>query len=686
VAVSNRKGESSYYWSFGYTDRNGILSGDRYKNYRTRLNLETTIAKFLTVGMNTNFSVRDEGYFTADAEDRWTLSPYASYNIGDTSMQERWWKYPMEDVSAAYDAYDNLYKDKMDMYYNLSSNMYAKVKLPLNIEYQFNFTPHLQFRNYYYHESSKHVEWASKGGYAQRSNYVTYDWQIDNVLRWKREMGFHNLEATLLYNAEKNQYWATTAEASLFSPNDVLGYHRMQAGTVPLTSSDDQYESGDALMARLFYSFKNRYMVTASVRRDGYSAFGDNYKRATFPAVALGWVFTEEGFMKDASSNWFNYGKLRFSWGVNGNRSIGKYSAISDMTSSAHPYIDGNGSAYITSQMYVNRMANADLRWERQQSYNFGLDFAMFDNILSGSIEGYTGQTYDLLVSRKLPDITGFSSVYANLGQLNNSGLEITLNAQILKKENVNWKATLTYSMNRRKLVSLYGDMEDIYNEEGEVIGQKESDDLTNGWFIGKDPNVIWAYERIGVWQLGEEEEAKVYGLLPGDFKYKDQNGDGVMTNDDKVFQGYTTPRSRWTFNTDINFCKNWTASASFYANFGQKGTFNIAANRPGFLDRTSNYDLPRWTEFNPINDYGRLESQNIGNYYIAKSFIRFDNFSIAYSLPKTVAEKLHMQNMRISANIRNVFCWSPTFNYWYDPEQGNYFPRTFTLGVHFAL
>lgn len=686
VALSNKKEESSYYWSFGYTDREGILIGDRYKNYRTRLNLETTVAKFLTLGMNTNFAIRDEGFLTAASDDIWELSPYAGYYLDDPDASDSLKKYPMDNPTAALDLFDIPYQAIEKMYYNLSSNLYAKVKLPFNIEYQFNYTPHLQFYNYFYHKSMKHFEWAPVGGSAERTHDITYNWQIDNILRWKHEWGNHTIEATALYNSEQGNYWSTTSTTTNFSPNDILSYHRMQAGTVPAASSNDTYYTGDALMARMFYSFGNKYMVTASVRRDGYSAFGANNKRATFPAVALGWVFTNEKFMENAVDGWLNYGKLRLSYGINGNRSIGQYASISDMTSGPHPYINSNGIIYKTSQLYVNQMSNPNLKWERQAAWNVGLDFSLFNNILSGSIEGYIAETADLLVSRKLPDITGFSSVYSNLGQLNNSGLEITLKAKIINNENFRWDATGTFSMNRRKLISLYGDMEDILDASGKVIGQKEQDDITNGWFIGHDPDAIWTYRWNGTWKTDEAAEAAKYGCQPGDFKYVDINGDGVMTNDDKQFIGYTTPRSRWTLATDATICKNWTVSASFYSYWGQMGTFNQAANVSNFPDRTSSYDQPRWMPDNQIDEYARIGSKNIGSKYVEKSFIRMDNLSVAYNLPKSVCEKVHVQNARVSASIRNVFCWSPMFNYWYDPENGGYYPRTFNLGVHFAL
>src|SRR5690606_29727879 len=155
--------------------------------------------------------------------------------------------------------------------------------------------------------------------------------------------------------------------------------------------------------------------------------------------------------------------------------------------------------------------------------------------------------TKDLLVARALPDIIGFNSVAANLGELEIKGFEISLNSNLMRRENYEGNGSFNFALHPRKIKKLYSDMEDITNAQGNVIGQREKDDIKNRWFIGQDPDRIWNYERIGVWQIGEEEEAEKYGMQPGDFKYKDQNNDGFLTEeDDKVFQHYTTPRFRW--------------------------------------------------------------------------------------------------------------------------------------------
>jgi TonB-linked SusC/RagA family outer membrane protein len=697
VGVSSRTDNLTYYWSLGYADREGIVVGDDFSTFRTRLNLESKITDFLSVGMNTGFSSRDESAMPCAWGSMIRITPLGSNNIGDPDVSDYVVKYPGNDPEAPNPFYDNMYRERKKLYTTLNSNLFARLTLPFGFEYQLNYIPRYQLYEYYNHDSSNHFEWAAKGGESTRETEKILSWQIDNILRWKREFNrIHSVEVTLLANAEKYQSWKQKMTTKQFSPSDVLGYHRMQAGTVPLNESDDQYQTGDALMGRVFYSFRNKYMLTASIRRDGFSAFGQQHPRATFPALALGWVFTSESFAKSLTDV-LSYGKLRFSWGQNGNRSIGRYDALSDMTSGAHPYIDQNGNLYISSQLYVNRMANRGLKWESTASYNLGLDFALFGDRLSGSIEGYMSRTNDLLVDRALPEITGFSSVTANLGQIANRGLEITLNANVLNIQNLSWTSSANFSLNRRKIVHLYGDMVDVLDAGGNVVGQKEADDIKNKWFIGQDPDRIWDYDRIGVWQTNEKEDAAKYGLQPGDFKYRDNDEDGVLTDDDKVFQGYRTPRFRWTWRNEFAFCRDFTLSFMMYSYWGHYDTYNYAANTQGFPDRNSDYVRPRWTPSSPINDYARIGSKNLGTYYMERSFIRLDNVTLSYNVPKNFLRKFKVENLRLSASVRNAAVFAPKWNFW-DPERGwNYSdnkeadtstptPRTFNLSLNFTL
>lgn len=681
VSVSNATDYTSQYFSVNWADREGVITGDRFTNFRIRANLESKITSFLTVGLNSQFSSRNEGFLKNEWSQMTMISPYGSNNIDDPESLYQRRPTGLDPVNPFY---DNLYTDRKDVHQTLNTKFYTQITLPFGIEYVMNFTPYLNWYEYYNHHSSKGENFKATGGESMRKTTKQFNWQVDNIIRWKKEFAkIHNVEVTLLANAEKAQYWSTIAQSNGYTPNDVLGYHQLQSGSVQKVASEDTYQTGDALMGRLFYSYQNKYMVTTSVRRDGYSAFGKKNPRAVFPAVALGWVFTQEKFLEKTNS-WLNYAKLRLSWGENGNRDIGQYAALAQMVSGLRPYIDNSGNIYTTSQMYVNTMANYNLKWERTASFNFGLDFSLFQEILSGSIEAYVAKTNDLLVNRALPNITGFTSVTANLGQLQNKGLEITLNANVLKTKDFQWAASANFSLNRRKINQLYGDMVDSTDDKGNVTGQKEADDETNGWFIGQDPDRIWSYEREGVWQLSEKEQAAVYGCQPGDFKYTDQNADGIMNNKDKIFQGYKTPRFRWTLRNELTY-KDFSFSAVLYSYWKYYGAFQRAANNYSFPDRTSDYDFPRWTSTNPINDYARIGSKNIGTNWIDKSFIRLENVTLSYNVPKTIIQRFAVQSLRLSCSMQNAAVWAPDWNFW-DPESESVTPRTFSFGINVTL
>lgn len=376
--------------------------------------------------------------------------------------------------------------------------------------------------------------------------------------------------------------------------------------------------------------------------------------------------------------------------GQNGNRDIGQYDALAKLNSGLHPYIDQNGNIYVTSQIYVDRMANKGLKWERTSSYNIGLDFSLFNDRLRGSMETYMTETTDLLVDRALPSILGFASVKANLGKLANKGFELSLNGDIIRTNDFTWTSSGSFSFNRRKLKSLYGDMEDVLDENGNVIGQKEKDDPKNGWFIGHDPDQIWDYEFGGVWQLGQEEEASKYGCKPGDFRFIDQDGNGVLDDDDKTFQGYKTPRFFWSWRNEFIY-KDFSLSFMLYSDIGHYDYYNHASNSGGMFDRYSTYDQPRWTPENPTNEYGRIGSYRFANYYKKKTFVRMDNISLSYAVPKDFLKKFKVQNMRISLTARNPF----TITGWdyFDVEatkknrdDGLYGMRSYNISFNFTL
>lgn len=685
VNVSGKTNMLNYYWSLGFDDNEGIVKYDEFQIYRSRIKLDAKITDFLNVGVNTLFSMRKEPGAAASWGMIDNLSPWGQPTNPDGSMKI----YPTDDaVAAKHPLIDRAYTHKDYTYKSLDNILYAKVKLPFEIEYELRYSPRFTNNELYLHNSSEHPEYGMLGGKATRNTSSSMLWQVDNILTWKKNFNHtHDFNVTLLANAEKNQDWSQIMNGEQFVPNDVLGWHNMGAATIRTISSNDTYSTGDAYMARLFYSFKSKYLLTGTVRRDGYSAFGMENPRATFPSLALGWVISEENFMKDLT--WLDYSKLRFSWGKTGNRSIGIYNALSTLSNGMITYVDNTGNVYQESYLNANRMGNRLLQWENTSSLNLGLDFNLFGQRVNGSVELYSMNTTNLLVNRSLPSVTGYSSVTSNLGKINNKGIEFTLNTVNIDNPNFTWDTSFNISYNKNKIVSLYGDMEDILDDKGNVIGQREVNDISNGWFIGHAIDEIWDFEVLGVWQEGEEAEAAKYKLAPGDFKLADINSDGQFTNEDKTFQGYRTPPIRWSIRNNFTFYKNFDLSFLIYSNWNYKREFDEAKHNPTMtLERFNSFVIPYWTPENPTNDFARLNSNMAGvayKFWQDMSFIRLDNISLGYTLPKEYANRLKLSDLRLSISAKNVALFTKSFVLW-DPEYAGPTPSYVTFGLNFSL
>ncbi|MBD0825401.1 SusC/RagA family TonB-linked outer membrane protein [Aestuariibaculum marinum] len=651
VSVSGRSDNSSYYTSLNYVDNEANLVGTGYSAIRARLNLESKPNDFITYGINTQFTNRDEAYVNVGGYR--PLSPYGSLYEDDGVT----YKYYPNDNLNGYNPFINReYIDRTNDINVLNSALYLKIDLPWGITAQTTYSPRYQWRNYLNHKSTAHPLWADATDTATRTNSKQFYWQVDNTIKWNKEFGKHAFDITFLANWEKLQTWSNTMVNSGFQPSDVLGAHGIEWGTNPRVSSNDTYSTGDALMGRLHYSYDDRYMITGTVRRDGYSAFGQDNPRANFPSIAGAWVFSNESFFP--KSNVFNYGKLRLSWGLNGNRDIGMYQALMELDSRKYLYIDSSGQPISINAYYAYRMANSKLQWENTESYNIGLDFGFINNRINGSIDLYQKKTNDLLIQRDLPDIIGFSNVWSNIGEVENTGVEFALNTINIQKGDFKWETFFGFSHNTNKINSLHGLMEDVLDGEGNVVGQKEADDIGNGWFIGKSIDEIWDYKILGVWQLGEEEEAALYGQSPGDFKFLDKDGNYKYTNVDKEFQGSKVPTTRLSMRNTFTM-KNFTFSFNMYSYLGQKKSFNRAKNDGALINTTNQIITEYWSEDNPTNDYARLSSKAPSgiNYNVWRKadFMRLDNISLGYKVPETYLKPLKISDLNLNMTVKNA-------------------------------
>ncbi len=669
----------TYYWSIGYLDNKGIILGDKYSTVRSRMNADYKVVNWLNVGINAQFSDRDESSVPANLS-FYGNSPYGQMFDNEGNLM----RLPHGHTD---NPLLNYYRqDRLRKINGLFANMYADVKLPFGINYRVSFQPRYEtMKDLLFTSTDKRLGGLpSDISQGSREEYSHYEWMVDNLLKWNKEIGPHKIDATFLYNIEESNHWASVQKNKNFSPSEQLSYHGLQFGDGPSVSNDDYRSTGDALMARLNYTYDDRYLLTASVRRDGYSAFGTLNPRATFPALAFAWRISEEDFFKFKPISQL---KLRLSWGANGNRDIGIYSALARVNSNL--WYDGSTPRV---GVFNSSLSNTSLRWEKTESFNVGLDVGILNNRIDVSVDYYDMTTKALLMDRSLPSPTGFDNITSNLGELGNRGLEMTVNTVNVSKQNITWKTGFTFSFNRNKIKELFGDM-----GEYTLLGETQYGDIpdfTNKWFPGQALDVVWDYELSGIWQVDEAAEAAKYGMRVGDFKAVDVDNDGVYNElVDKQFIGYTNPRYRLGLSNDFTLYKNLTASVFIRADLGHMDQYpNALLVGWESNDRASRNvgPVPYWTPENPINDYARLDVSTSGyggglRIFKPRSFVRIQDITLSYTMPSIVSNRMRLNNLRVFGAVRNL----GTFTKWpnWDPESGNTpMPRSYTLGLSLSL
>ena len=704
ASISGATEKVNYYLGFGYLKNQGAIQGDDYKAYRANMKINAKITDWLEMGANVNFQDRsDTSQPVPLGSNYWDdnqlrESPYASRYTADGSEQQ----YPRtgNPTNGGYNYhFQQQYIGLQKGYTVLNTIFNAKVTLPYGFTYQFNIAPRLQWFYDRYHMSAElpNSDPATRG--VNRNSSKTYNWNLNNTLTWDRTFNdLHHFTVTLVQEAEENKYWSDNISARNITPTDVLGFHYIQGANKEQSSfeTNDTHYTAAAYLGRLFYGFMDRYMLTATVRRDGYSAFGQNNPWANFWSLGASWVLSEEKFAQDWK--WLNMAKLRLSYGTNGNRSLkDTYLALSNLANGGlyAYYKYGSTSQEVLNALQVSRLGNPNLEWEKTSSWNFGLDFSVLDRRLSGSIDVYHKRTHDMIMAQRLPNFTGFSSITTNLGEVTNTGFEITLRSVNIDQENFKWNTSVGFSYNKNKIKHLYYE----YDESG-----KELDDTSNGWFIGKPIGEIWYWETDGIWQADEAKQAALVNQKPGDPKVvnvctdddkilEDGTRVPVYNDKDRTYQGTTQPPIYWNMRNDFEFFKDFTFSFSMYSYMGHKsraGYWLNGDNSGSMFTQTCNtFEKEYWTPENPTNEYGRLNAvgpsgvTGIEKVY-NRSFVRLDNITLGYTLPRNLTNKWGIQRVHVTAGINNVF----TIDGWEygDPETGGFANRQFQFGLNVTL
>ncbi len=652
INFSGQSNTTSYYVSGSYTKENGILLNDAFKRLTFNANVETKLTDWLTVGMVSSYSYRDYSGLEASLSAARTASPLATNKIGlptyDTYLTgELYMPYPLA----------NLYADNSDKRNNFNILGTATVTVPMvkGLSFKLDFSNDYNNRGNFTFYPLQHPTGAPVLGSARKEHNDTRNLLFNGITSYVRSFGDHNFNATLLYTREQRAGNYSYLRSDKFD-NPVLGYNSMELGTQMSMNTDAWQEQNLGYMGRLVYSYKNRYMLTGTVRKDGFSGFGRDNKTATFPSLSLGWVLSEEQFFSPENV----YLKLRASYGLNGNQGIGRYSSYSRMATS--PYAFGQ-TTYIG--VYPSTLGNSSLSWESTASLNLGIDYGFMNDRITGSIELYQAETSDVLVQRAIPISTGFTNVWTNIGGITNKGFEVSIKSVNVQKADVKWTSAFSFSLNRDKISKLYG-------------GENDKD-IGNSWFVGQSISALYDYEMSG----GLWTEAELYNKqtpanwYPGQIKYNDLNNDGVIepTNDRKVI-GYRNPSYRFGINNMLTY-KNFTLS--FFINSVQGGkkyymednssVVNISWNSDDVYRINASAVRPYWTPVNGVNDATGVYNTPVvhGGMYENRSFVRLQDISLAYQLNRKTLEYLKIQNARVYVASKNPY----TYTKWsgWDPE-----------------
>jgi len=646
-SVSGASDKINYLLSLGYTNQSGIIRHDDFKRKSVRINLESHLTDWWKAGMQSfgSFVNKDgaEPSMNGIIQQSPLIAPFDEN--GDLVPNPFNTNYS--------NPFQGYYTEDYERHNYFFANLYSEINFPFlkGLSYRINFGNNYRVNQH----NIANPYGAGLTGSASKEHVSYYDYTLDNILTFNRSFEKHDINITLLYGAveRKNDY--TSAEANGFS-RLTLGYNSLEQGANQFTYSDAWSEALAYQMARLNYKYKNRYLLTATIRRDGFSGFAANHKYGTFPSVALGWIATNESFMK---LPWLDYLKVRGGYGISGNQTS-RYYSLSKVSGGAS-YVFGDGGSTLFGQQ-VESLPNPDLRWERTAGMNAGVDFTVLKDRLSGSIDYYNTNTNDLLFNVKIPVITGFDDISTNVGKIRNHGLELSLTSRNLELKDFRWRTTFNFSRNVNKILKLVGT---------DANGDGMEDDLVaSGLFIGKSINTLYGYQANGIYQLGETPPD---GYYVGTYRVVDQNNDGVITPDDRVILGRGEPAYRFSL---LNTFEYKGFSLSIFLNSIQGGKDGyLGANSPTILRdaNTVRYNylstIDYWSPTNPDGKYPRsFVAPTISpTIYQDRSFIRLQDVSLAYRFTGAWVHKLKLQNLNVYVSGKNLATWTK-WEGW-DPE-----------------
>lgn len=647
--------KTKVYFSLDYLDEKGVLKMDKSSRYTARLNLDQSIGKYFTTGMQGQFTHYEQDNRRDPLNQVNKISPLGTLY----DNEGKFIVYPLAGtfVSPLADEQPDVYSNQTIINRTLLSaymefkpfkGLVARSNLGVNLNSDRTGTYADRFSLDRNGSVPKATYSASNGHLINIENYITYSKEIKD----------HAFTITginsLLYNRSDNI--AASGENQLLKSQLFYGLGNTQNQAVNTAYTMNNLIS---FAGRLNYAYKGKYLLTATGRTDGSSKLAEGNKWAFFPSAAVAWRVSDELFLKD--NKIISDLKLKYSYGIAGSDNINSYSTQSSLSRIGFAYDDAPALAY----GYSPRVGNLDLTWEKTKTSDFGLEISLFKNRITATVDYYDSKTYDLLLNRSLPPTDGVISVIQNIAKTRNKGIEIYLSSKNINNKDFQWTTNISFSRNREKIVELAGGAQS---------------DVLNSWFVGSPIQSFYDYEKIGIWQTADAAEAAKYGQKPGDIRVSDLNNDGKIdaTNDRKIIG---TNRPDWSGGLENTFTyKSWDLNIYLFARMGQTVYAEFLRRYDPQGINNSATIINYWTPENASNDFPRpnknisfnstLYSTSLG--YTDGSFIRLRNITLGYTVPKNTLEKSFIKSVRVYATARNPFTYTKSsLLKEYDPERG---------------
>lgn len=689
VSYSGGNEKSHYYVSGGFLDQSGIVKSVNYRRFTFQSNSDAQVLKWLKFSNNITFS--------ADTKKS------GSYNIGDALKALP--IYPVKNEDGSWSGPDGnsewygstrnpigpteLNKSQTDGY-NFLANLTAeltftkwlKFKSTFGYDAKFwfidNFTPKYNWKPTPTEETSR---------YKSDNKSFTYLWDnyflFDHTFKEKHRVG---LMAGMSAQWNTNDY--LNAQKNVFMFDNV---HEMDNGEEMYAIGGNETEWALlSYMARVNYSYEDRYLLTATIRRDGSSRFGKKHRWGTFPSVSVAWRASQEKWFP--KNDYINDLKVRAGYGVTGSQaSVGNYSYLASYNTSVYPFgiSSGNQTALVSSTL-----ANPYIHWEEVAQTNIGFDASLFNSRVMFSFDAYLKETRDMLVKASIPITSGFedtTTTYTNAGKVRNQGIEMSLHTINLTGE-LGWETNLTATYNKNKIKDLNSDVPYYINQ------------INNSYvtMLAKDYpiNVFYGYVTDGIFQNQSEVNTHAVqpGAEPGDIRFRDLNNDGVINDSDRTVIGNPNPSWLFSMNNSLSYkgfelsvflqgiAGNKIYNANNIDNTGMAAAYNQTTDvlKRWQGEGTSN-SMPR-AVFGDPNQNTRVSDRFVEN----GSYLRLKNITLSYTFPKQWLQKAQIENARLSLSCENVA--TITGYSGFDPEVGingigqNRYPisRTFSLGLNF--